>query len=251
MKQKSQYIVIFESLLDLVGTLPANSLLPTEQQLAKRYLVSRVTIRRALGLLERSGRIARERGRGTIVSPPKITRRIVHRRSIDQDLSEQGIKLETRVLRYTAKVPPPSYVCDSLGLSQKQTTGLLELQRLVDDRIICYDIRYLAPAIARRFRPNTIQHHAFHDIVENLAGVPITYSDWETEIIPASYEIASALNIRPGVLVWVNKFSEFLKTGEPADAGEVFYRIDRVKFRMRQPITAGEHHNRSMPRGSL
>ena len=55
MAQEARYLHICEALQHQIGALPQNSPLPSEHDLARRFGVSRVTIRRALGLLERSG----------------------------------------------------------------------------------------------------------------------------------------------------------------------------------------------------
>lgn len=50
------------------GTLPADSRIPSEAELQKEFLVSRVTIRQALGILEYQGWIRRFRRRGSFVT---------------------------------------------------------------------------------------------------------------------------------------------------------------------------------------
>ena len=69
-----RYLAVTEALRAEITAASPNTLLPTEQQLARRFGVSRLTLRRALGLLERSGLVSRQRGRGTTVSPTKIRR---------------------------------------------------------------------------------------------------------------------------------------------------------------------------------
>ena len=199
--------------------------------MAKRFGVSRVTLRRALGLLQRSGHISRERGRGTIVSPPKIMRQIVPLCSLEQDLRGQGLKLETRVLQYQPSITPPKYISDRLRLAPEETAGFLNLLRLVEDRVICQDWRYLPPPLAACFDPVAVQGTALPDVLRELAGLPISAARWESEITPVPHEVASTLGITPGVLVFVNSFTEYLENGEPANAGVMFYRIDRVKFK--------------------
>ena len=50
--------------------------LPPENDLAKLFGVSRITIRRALGELEREGLILREQGRGTFINPASASIKI-------------------------------------------------------------------------------------------------------------------------------------------------------------------------------
>ena len=63
--EQPRYLDVASMLQEEIGVLAPNSLLPTEQQLAKRFGVSRITVRGALDLLERSGSVTRLRGRGT------------------------------------------------------------------------------------------------------------------------------------------------------------------------------------------
>lgn len=229
---KPGYLEVAEALEAQVQALAPNSLLPTEQQLARRFHVSRVTVRRALGLLEQSGRVSRQRGRGTVVSPPKITRRIVPACPIEQDLREQGLKLETSVLEYQPSADPPEYVRTRLRLRAGESVGFLSLLRAVDDRVICHDRRYLPPALATRFDPRMLEGQPVSEFLQELAGKRITLVDWETDITPGPQEVARALGITPGVLVVTSTFTAYFDDGEPLEAGVMAYRIDRVRFRV-------------------
>jgi GntR family transcriptional regulator len=232
MPTKPAYIEVFEALQGLIESMAANSLMPTEQQLTKRFRVSRVTIRRALGLLERGGRISRERGRGTIVNPQKITRRIVPVCPLEHDMREQGLRLETKLLDYQAKTRPPKHIACRLRLRSQATVGYLSFLRLIEDRIICHEWRYLPPALAKRFDPALLEATVLFDLLQQLAGARITNVRWETEIVPVSFEVSAALGVKPGTLVVVNTFTDYLENGEPADVGATTYRVDRVNFKI-------------------
>ena len=227
-----RYLGILQSLEEEVDTLPPNSLMPTEHQLAKRFDVSRVTMRRVLGFLERSGKISRQRGRGTIVSPPKVTRHIVPVHTIEQDFRNQGLKLETHALLYQPKTKVPEHIRQRLQLGKGKSAGLLSLTRMVHDRVICFEQRYFPPAIATRFDPTLIDDCGVIDALVKLAGMPITEYAWEMQIIPVRAEVAKALSIVPGNLTIVHTFTNYLGPGNPLEAGMVFYRIDRVRFEL-------------------
>ncbi len=59
------YAAISEKIIS--GDLPTGSKLPSEKQFINKFGVSRITIKRALDELAKSGLVARKRGRGTIV----------------------------------------------------------------------------------------------------------------------------------------------------------------------------------------
>ena len=226
-----RYLDIAATLDREISLLAPNSLLPTEQQFAKRFGVSRITIRGALDLLEKSGLISRLRGRGTTVSPPKITRRFSPLYSFEQDLSDQGVAFETRLLAYKPSSRPSATTRERLGLPVGTTVGWLSLVRVVDDRVVCHDQRFYPPDIASRFNPERVTDQDASKILEDLLAEPIAESDWEGEIIPASGDVAAALEIAPRTLIVANTYTWRLKNGTPVEAGVISYRIDRCRFK--------------------
>lgn len=69
------------------GELPVGSPLPPERELCVELGVSRMTLRRALGVLERDGRVHREGTRGTFVSEPRVRLRLG---SFSQEVARAG-----------------------------------------------------------------------------------------------------------------------------------------------------------------
>ena len=231
-----QYQAVAEALRREISELAPNTLLPTEQQLARRFGISRVTLREALDLLEHGGLISRFRGRGTVVSPPKITRRFSPLYSFERDLTEQGVAFETRVLAYQPKSIVPDFIRARLRLPGDGSAGFLSLVRLVDDRIVCHDRRHYPMAIAARIEPHLIEHRDASQVLEDLVGKRITAVDWESEIVPSSMDVAAALGLSPGGLILANTFTYLLEDGTPVEAGVISYRIDRCKFKYEVPF---------------
>jgi GntR family transcriptional regulator len=57
------------------GVWSPGEMLPSEPELARRYGISRIVVRQALGILEDDAQIVRVKGRGTFVAEPKIDTR--------------------------------------------------------------------------------------------------------------------------------------------------------------------------------
>jgi GntR family transcriptional regulator len=230
---KPLYLGLAATLQQAIDELAPNSLLPTEQQLARRYAVSRVTVRLAIAVLERAGLVTRQRGRGTTVNPPKITRHIVPATTLEQDLQDQGLKVETEVLSFEPAVAPPPGIQARLRLQPGDRAGRLRLVRRVHDMVIGQDDRYLPAALAARFEPELIRTHSVQDVLQDLVDEDIATANWETEITAVGPEMAEALRITPGSLIFLNTFLHLLVSGEPVEAGVMGYRLDRVKFVLR------------------
>lgn len=227
----ARYLQIYEALQHQIGALAPNTLLASENDLAKRFGVSRITIRRALGLLERTGVVSRQRGRGTTVNPPKITRWLSPMYPFEEDLRRQGIEFETRILGYAPRFTPSDFVRDALRLPPSSSVGFLSLARLVDNRVICYGRHYFPPDVAEKFDPSAVLRLPVADVLCQLAGQPMDALEWTSEIVSAPRDVAAPLGITPGVLVFVNTGTEYLSGGSPIQVAVMCYRIDRVKFR--------------------
>lgn len=235
-----RYADIAEALEAEIASLGANALLPSEDRLAERFRVSRVTLRGALDLLERRGLVSRMRGRGTTVNPPKITRRFSPLRSFEKDLAAQGVAFETRVLSFEAAAIPDDDLRRRLNLPPAAAIGRLRLLRLVQGLVVCHDVRCYPPAIAARLEPGRMEAEDASEVVEDLAGARIGESEWESEIVSAPSPVAAALEIAPRGLVLSNAYTWRGEDGRPMEAGSIHYRIDRCKFRYELPFSRSE-----------
>src|SRR5687768_6030849 len=112
-----RYLVVADALRERIRGLPPGSPLPGEHELAARFGVSRVTVRRALSLLERTGLVSRQRGRGTTVNPPKIERWLAPSHPLEDDFRQQGRQFETRVIECKREMLPPEFVSERLRLA--------------------------------------------------------------------------------------------------------------------------------------
>src|SRR5262245_27972350 len=77
--------------------LPADRL-PGERELAQRFDCSVITVRQALGELERERRLRRMRGRGTFVTEPPIERDLTELTSFTEEMNRRGLDPQTKLI---------------------------------------------------------------------------------------------------------------------------------------------------------
>ena len=80
------------------GTLAPGTQLPTEEDLVRRYGVSRTTVRKAVQELDRLGLIEIRRGRGTFVRAEKLTQEFTELTGFVEDMVAMGLQPSAKVL---------------------------------------------------------------------------------------------------------------------------------------------------------
>src|SRR5919108_90280 len=72
--------------------------LPTEDELADRFRVSKITVRQALRELAQLGYIRREQGRGTFVQRPPLVEGPRELTSFTEEMRRQGVLASSEIL---------------------------------------------------------------------------------------------------------------------------------------------------------
>lgn len=101
------YLQLYEILKGKIesGAWKVNDQIPTEKELCDTYSVSKATVRLALSELERQGYIKKQQGRGTFVCKKEIPEGISMLTSFKEDLFEEGVTFETKILAQTIIMP--------------------------------------------------------------------------------------------------------------------------------------------------
>ncbi|MGC4154886.1 MAG: GntR family transcriptional regulator [Propionicimonas sp.] len=94
------YAQLYDALLQQIrnGTYQPGHRLPTEAELGELYGVSRMTVRRALDELRRSGLVERKPALGTFVAEPSLAARITGVHSLTDEIVQLGMTPGSRLL---------------------------------------------------------------------------------------------------------------------------------------------------------
>ncbi|GAB3473942.1 GntR family transcriptional regulator [Nocardiopsis coralliicola] len=154
MPGNARYQVIYHDLSAQIasGDLQVGSQLESEPELARRYQVSRMTVRQALDLLLADELVVRKRGSGTFVRENRRGRRLNRLRSFAEELVSADEAVTSQILT-ASEEKAPKEVADGLGLEADAAVNRIRRLRLVDgvaaavqDAWIPYAV---APGLAR------------------------------------------------------------------------------------------------------
>lgn len=176
------------------GALPPGRQLEPEHALARRFRVSRITVRQALQKLAETGLVVRKQGKGTYVSRPTVQFDLQKPRGFFDILFDQGRNPETRLLFFGLKAPG-ARIDRALALNGEKAM-LLQRLYLVDGQPIAVGNGWLGPE-ARHVSWADADSHSTAWILRKLLNAPIAHSDMAIRADVAGKATGGLLKIAP------------------------------------------------------
>jgi GntR family transcriptional regulator len=216
------------------GELAAGARLTNQRQMAREFGVTLMTLRQALGLLEREKLIRRQHGLGTFVAAPSIDYDILHLRRFAGDLLAHGEPLTTRVLS-SRFVHADRWVSGALGLAARARVFELERLRLVDGHPVSLQRSYLPQALGEELMKADLAATSLRQALEFKLGVVIERARESVSAVRLGQAEARALGCPPGVPAFESERVSYAADGRPIVFDRVFIPGDR--FRITRELT--------------
>lgn len=218
----------------------AGELLPSENQLAKKYNVSRETIRKALVLLLESGYIQKKQGKGSIVLDVKRFNFPISGLTSYKELQDaQNISSETLLVK-NEKVTIPGHIADFLKVSKDTEVHCIIRARKVDGEVVILDKDYLFTSVIPQMPDSEAKHSLYH-YIENKLNLTIGFAQKEFIVEPATQEDRELMALRGDTHVVVTRSEVHLEDATLFQYTESRHRLDKFRFvefaRRRGPVS--------------
>jgi GntR family transcriptional regulator len=232
------YYQIQQALLEKIqrGELAAGDLLDSEEELARRYQVSRMTARQALHGLKSRGVAVSQKGRGTFVTRPKLEKNIMHLQGFTVDMRQQGMNPASRLLEQSV-VSPTAELCEKLRLPATGRVLRLRRLRLADGIPMAVELSHIPLNAYPGLEEYDFASHSLYEVLRDRYGVRVGWADEVIEALPATHEEAELLTIpRRSSILSITRV--IITTEEvPLEMACSRYRGDRYRASIRIPAT--------------
>lgn len=221
------------------GTLADGDRLPREQDLARAFGVSRMTLRQALAALEGRELVTRRRGRlgGTFVARPRIDVDLTGLSGFTEQMRRADKRASARVVRAVLVDAPPDVV-EALRLPRDAAALRVVRVRLVDRLPLALEDTWLPPALFPGLLDRRLTGSLYR-LAENHYGVvPHTAQEW-LEPAVADADEASLLGVEPGVALMQITRTTYDEAGTPIEHAIDRYRADRARISVRTGVGQG------------
>jgi GntR family transcriptional regulator len=215
------------------GDVAAGDVLPGELDLAERFNVSRITVKRALNELATDALVTRHRGRGTIVTPS--TQLSVIRGSFEtliDSLKLMGDETQVQLLDVTELIPPDD-VAELLEISPKEKVQRAVRLRTIEGGPFSHLVSYVPIKIARSYSKAELASTPLLTLLER-AGAKIDEADQWITAVAADPTIAHALGVvTASPLLKIERVMRDTD-GMPVELIHGHYRPDRFVYHIQQ-----------------
>ena len=193
-KKASKFTIIKQHIVDNIesGKWLQNTKVPSENELAELFSVSRMTARRALQELTEQGILVRTQGAGTFVASLKSQSSLLEIRNIADEIKERG-HLHHAIQLQLIETQVDEELAILLDIKRKQNVYYSELLHFENNEPIQLEQRYVNSQLVPDYLTQNFAQITPHEYLSIEA--PLTEATHEVEAILASNEICQLLEI--------------------------------------------------------
>jgi len=224
------YLILREKILS--GEFEKGDFFPTEQELSKSLKVSRVTVRRALDLLDREHLIRRAQGRGTLIAPGVTVRPVTANiaSQLDNALT-LGRQTKVKLLRYADAIPRQE-IAAALNLPFGKPAHLNVRVRFLTDTPVSHITTFLPPALGKKIRrQDLLSSKPILSLVER--EMPVEQAEQAISATLADAKTSAALKVPIGAPLLEVRRVAYARGRMPMMITIALYNPDYYQYRLK------------------
>jgi GntR family transcriptional regulator len=198
--------------------------------LADRFGVSRITVRRAVDELVDAGMLYRIPGVGTFARPPKLREKLTLQSFLDPWSHSSG-RLRIRVGEMRS-IKANRELSMQLQVPTEEELIFVQRLRFHGDALVIIDERFMRAKHARQLTEQDIVSLSFVEYFRKRENIMIDRGDMDIEARGAKPREATLFGVKRNHPVLVRRVKLYAHRRKPVMSGLSIYRADRVSYRI-------------------
>lgn len=210
------------------GRLKPGETLPPEHELAEKYGISRMTVRRAISELINAGMVYAQKGKGTFVAKPKLENVVFELKDFHEEIKRMGMKPSAKLLSVKI-VRADKLLAKKLDIPLHTSCLYFRLLVSADDEPLVYENKYIVYTKQKPILESELKDPS----LSNLAALSDHFPIMSKRVLHASVvtaEEASVLGVELNTPVFVVEQTIYDTEKRPIGWGKSVCRGDRFKF---------------------
>jgi len=213
------------------GIYEVDEKLPSENELASKFDVSRVTVRRALQTLEGEGVIYRSQGLGSFVSDRRSRQTLVRLTDFSEDMTRAGMQASSVVVGFE-QLESAGWLDERLQIKEGNRVTRIDRLRLGDQEPIAFDITWLPLFYGQLLDGYDLQEKTIYGIFEEEYEIPIVRGNYRIQAENADDYLADQLKVKEGTALLLIDRQSFTVQDKPVYYQKRYYRNDKVIYEL-------------------
>lgn len=232
-------------LLEQIGGMSDGEPLPAERDLAERWNVSRMTLRRAMDDLVVEGILERRRGAGTFLTRPRLSRRLAMT-SFTEDMLRRGRVPSTRTVEFRHRKADRA-ASQKLRVPIGEPLVAFSRLRLADGEPMAIERSMIRAALVPELTAEDLEG-SWYELLADRYGIHIESATFNVEPVLPDATIASWLEVAATQPCLRLKIESLDSKGRVVEAGEATYRGDTYSLsaELSAPTRGDSTHHRTV-----
>lgn len=207
------------------GELPAGAKLESEAELIARYGVSRITVRQAIAVLRKQGKLMARRGKGTFVAEKVVSQRLDTLQGFYDALRSQGLEPQLQLLEFS----PDAGSQDVARPSEADLPVRLKRLYSLDDQPFALVIGYL-PSRAGEIGAARAKQMTVYQILREHLDVRVAHADVTIRCQRPPAEVAKLFGLKRSESMLVMDRQSFTHDRSVCEAMRIYIVAERYQF---------------------
>jgi len=178
---KTSRIPLYLQLMDILvnkmeDEIGENGQLPSEREICQQYDLSRTTVRQAINELEKDGYIYKVHGKGTFVSPKKVSQELVKFYSFTEEMKKLGKVPISKVLSFDV-LEADRKISNKLLIAEGSKVYCFSRLRIADDIPMMLETSFVPYDLFPGITKEDLEHTALYEIFRNRFQTEITLAE--------------------------------------------------------------------------
>lgn len=207
------------------GELSAGTKLESEAELIARYGVSRITVRQAIAVLRKQGRLMARRGKGTFVAERVVSQRLDTLQGFYDALRSQGLEPQLQLLEFS----PDAGLQDLARPSEADLPVRLKRLYSLDGQPFALVVGYL-PIRAGEMSAEHARQMTVYQILSEHLGIRVAHADVTIRCQRPPADVAKLFGLKRSESMLVMDRQSFAHDRSVCEAMRIYIVAERYQF---------------------